>query len=165
MPDAAVRTLESPPDPKFLRASRKLMFRWYGNSLRQNSRALKLGPRQLGWFTYYVLLDQRVLMWTGLLGLAMAIVASIKFSIVYMLTFLLWVGITRFVMSLLLLASGHRIGPAFPLLLYYNQVVGSLVKIFVFFRLDQQSWTRQKTTLDRDLGAFQRRFNHGRRGP
>ncbi len=160
VPDAAVRTLESPPDPKFLKASRKLMFRWYGNSLRQNGRALKLGPRQLGWFTYYVLLDQRVLMWTGLLGLAMAIVASIKFSIVYMLTFLLWVGITRFVMSLLLLASGHRIGPAFPLLLYYNQVVGSLVKIFVFFRLDQQSWTRQKTTLDRDLGAFQRRFNH-----
>lgn len=160
VPDAAVRTLESPPDPRFLKASRKLMFRWYGNSLRQNSRALKLGPRKLGWFTYYVLLDQRVLMWTGLLGLTMAIVASIKFSPVYILTFLLWVGITRLVMSFLLLASGHRVGPAFPALLYYNQVVGSVMKIFVFFRLDQQSWTRQKTTLDRNLGAFHRRFNH-----
>lgn len=159
VPDASVRTLESPPDPRFFTASRKLMFRWYGNSLRQNSRALKLGPRKLGWFTYYVLLDQRVLMWTGLLGLAMAIVASIKFSPIYMLTFLLWVGITRLVMSMLLLASGHRIGPAFPVLLYYNQVVGSFMKIFVFFRLDQQSWTRQKTTLDRNLGGFQRRFN------
>lgn len=159
VPDATVRTLESPPDPRFLKASRKLMFRWYGNSLRQNGRALQLGPSQLGWFTYYVLLDQRVLMWTGLLGLAMAIAASIKFSMVYMLTFLLWVGITRLVMSLLLLVSGHRIGPAFPLLLYYNQVVGSLVKIFVFFRLDQQSWTRQKTTLNRELSAFHHRFN------
>lgn len=159
VPDAAVRTLESPPDPRFVMASRKLMFRWYGNSLRQNGRALKLGPRQLGWFTYYVLLDQRVLMWTGLLGLAMAIAASIKYSVVYLLSFLLWVGVTRWLMSLLLVVSGHRIGPAFPLLLYYNQVVGSLVKIFVFFRLDQQSWTRQKTTLDRNLGAFQRRFN------
>ncbi|HEX7111481.1 MAG TPA: glycosyltransferase, partial [Mizugakiibacter sp.] len=159
VPDAAVRTLESPPDPRFVMASRKLMFRWYGNSLRQNGRALKLGPRQLGWFTYYVLLDQRVLMWTGLLGLAMAIAASIKYSVVYLLSFLLWVGVTRWLMSLLLIVSGHRIGPAFPLLLYYNQVVGSLVKIFVFFRLDQQSWTRQKTTLDRDLSGFQRRFN------
>lgn len=159
VPDTSVRTLESPPDPRFLKASRKLMFRWYGNSLRQNGRALKLGPRKLGWFTYYVLLDQRVLMWTGLLGLATAIAASIKFSMVYMLTFLLWVGITRLVMSMLLLASGHRIGPAFPLLLYYNQVIGSVMKIFVFFRLDQQSWTRQKTTLDRNLGAFQQRFN------
>jgi glycosyltransferase Alg8 len=90
----------------------------------------------------------------------MAIVASIKFNAAYILTFLLWVGITRLVMSFLLLASGHRVGPAFPVLLYYNQVVGSVMKIFVFFRLDQQSWTRQKTTLDRNLGAFHRRFNH-----
>lgn len=159
VPDASVRTLESPPDPRFLRASRKLMFRWYGNSLRQNGRALKLGPRKLGWFTYYVLLDQRVLMWTGLLGLAMAIVASVKFSPVYMMVFLLWVGITRLLMSMLLMFTGHRIGPLSPVLLYYNQVVGSLVKITVFFRLDQQSWTRQKTTLDRDLSPFQRYFN------
>ena len=62
-------------------------------------------------------------------------------------------------MSLVLVASGHRVGPLFPLLLYYNQVVGSLTKISVFFNLDRQSWTRQKTTLDRDLDAFQRGFN------
>jgi len=159
VPDAAVSTVEHPPDPRFIVASRKLMFRWYGNSLRQNSRALRLGPRRLGWFTYYVLFDQRILMWTGLLGLAFAIAASIRFSILYLLTFVLWVGITRLFMSLLLLTSGHRVGPMFPLLLYYNQVVGSLTKISVFFRLDQQSWTRQKTTLDRDLDAFQRGFN------
>jgi len=159
VPDAAVSTVEHPPDPRFVTASRKLMFRWYGNSLRQNSRALGLGPRRLGWFTYYVLFDQRILMWTGLLGLAFAIAASIRFSIVYLLAFLLWVGITRLFMSLLLLTSGHRVGPMFPLLLYYNQVVGSLTKISVFFRLDQQSWTRQKTTLDRNLDSFQRNFN------
>jgi len=135
------------------------MFRWYGNSLRQNSRALGLGPRRLGWFTYYVLFDQRILMWTGLLGLALAIAASVQFSIMYLLAFLLWVGITRLVMSFILIASGHRVGPLFPLLLYYNQVVGSLTKISVFFNLDRQSWTRQKTTLDRDLDPFQRQFN------
>ena len=33
------------------------------------------------------------------------------------------------------------------------------MKIHVFFRLDQQSWTRQDTALQRDLSAYQRWFN------
>ncbi|MGS7457491.1 hypothetical protein ACT3J6_23465, partial [Mycobacterium tuberculosis] len=49
--------------------------------------------------------------------------------------------------------------PAFPLLLYYNQVLGSLVKIRASFYLDQQSWTRQKTQLKRGYDRFQTRFN------
>lgn len=55
--------------------------------------------------------------------------------------------------------SGHRIGPAYPALLYYNQIVGALVKIYVFFRLDQQSWTRQNTKLNRGLSSFANWFN------
>jgi mannuronan synthase len=39
-------------------------------------------------------------------------------------------------------------------------VVGSLVKIYVFFHLDQQSWTRQNTVLRRDTGGFQGWFGH-----
>jgi glycosyltransferase Alg8 len=159
VPDAAISTVEHPPDKRFWVASRKLMFRWSGNSLRQNGRALKLGPQRLGWFTWYVLQDQRILMWTGLLGLAASVVASLHNNIGFFLTFLLWIGITRLFMSLLLIISGHRIGPAFPLLLYYNQVIGSLTKINVFFHLDQQSWTRQKTTLNRNLDPFQQWFN------
>ena len=156
VPDAAIHTVEHPPDKRFLKASRKLMFRWYGNSLRQNGRALALGPRQLGWFTYYVLIDQRILMWTGLLGLALATAASAQTgSLLYLLSYLLWIGLTRLVMTALLLLSGHPVGPAFPVLLYYNQMVGSVMKIFVFFRLDQQSWTRQKTSLNRGLTGFQ----------
>jgi glycosyltransferase Alg8 len=38
-------------------------------------------------------------------------------------------------------------------------LVGAMVKIYVFFRLDQQSWTRQKTKLDRGLASYQRWFN------
>ena len=77
VPDVAIQTIEHPPDPSFIATSRKLMFRWYGNSFRQNGRARKLGPAKLGWFTYYILQDQRAQMWTGLLGLAAAILASI----------------------------------------------------------------------------------------
>lgn len=159
VPDATINTVEHPPEKSFVKASRKLMFRWYGNNLRQNSRALGLGPSRLGWFTSLVLLDQRISMWTSLLGPSVAIIASIKYGFAYLLIYLLWIGLTRLVLTLLLLASGHEIGPAYPLILYYNQIVGALVKVYVFFRLDQQSWTRQKTKLNRDLASFQRWFN------
>lgn len=159
VPDAAIHTVEHPPEKSFLKASRKLMFRWYGNNLRQNSRALHLGPGRLGWFTCVVLFDQRVSMWTSLLGPVVAILASIKYNIVFLLIYLLWIGLTRLLLTLLLLASGHRVGPAFPLILYYNQIVGAMVKVYVFFRLDRQSWTRQDTKLDRGLQRYQRWFN------
>ena len=159
VPDAAINTVEHPPDPSFIRASRQLMFRWYGNSLRQNSRATSLGPGRLGWFTYYVLFDQRVSMWTSLLAPTVAIIGSLKYSIVFFWVYVLWIGITRLIMTVLLLASGHKVGPAYPLILYYNQIVGSIVKIYVYYRLDRQSWTRQPTKLKRDLASFQQWFN------
>jgi len=31
--------------------------------------------------------------------------------------------------------------------------------VYVFFRLDRQSWTRQDTKLNRDLASFSRWFN------
>ncbi|NOS34968.1 glycosyl transferase, partial [Acinetobacter baumannii] len=95
----------------------------------------------------------------SLLGLVVAILASLKYSIAFLLVYLLWIGLTRLVLTLLLSLSGHRIGPAYPLILYYNQIVGALVKIYVFFRLDRQSWTRQPTKLERGLASFQRWFN------
>lgn len=159
VPDATIVTVEHPPDSRFMVASRKLMFRWYGNNLRQNSRALDLGVSRLGLFTWYVLLDQRISMWTSLLGPCVAILAAIKYSAMYLVIYVLWVGITRSFMTLMLLASGHRVGPLYPLILYYNQIVGSLMKIYVFFRLDQQSWTRQSTKLTRNIGGFQTWLN------
>ena len=159
VPDAAINTVEHPPEKSFIKASRKLMFRWYGNNLRQNSRALRLGMGRLGGFTTLVLFDQRVSMWTCLLGPCVAIIASLKYSVMYLLIYLLWIGCTRLILTLLLMLSGHRIGPAYPALLYYNQIVGALVKIYVFFRLDQQSWTRQNTKLNRGLSSFANWFN------
>ncbi|WP_417660282.1 mannuronan synthase [Pseudomonas sp.] len=159
VPDAAINTVEHPPEKSFIKASRKLMFRWYGNNLRQNSRALRLGINRLGAFTSVVLFDQRVSMWTSLLGLAVAVIASIKYSPSFIIIYLLWIGITRLILTLLLSLSGHRIGPVYPAILYYNQIVGAMVKIYVFFRLDQQSWTRQPTKLNRDLASFSRLFN------
>ncbi len=154
VPDAAIHTVEHPPEKSFIKASRKLMFRWYGNNLRQNSRALGLGMKRLGLFTSVVLFDQRVSMWTSLLGLTVALIATFKYGAAFILVYLLWIGITRLILTVLLSLSGHTIGPAYPAILYYNQIVGALVKIYVFFRLDRQSWSRQPTSL-----SFQGWFN------
>ncbi|MGH8465334.1 MAG: glycosyltransferase family 2 protein, partial [Pseudomonas sp.] len=112
VPDAAINTVEHPPEKSFIKASRKLMYRWYGNNLRQNSRALGLGIRRLGLFTSVVLFDQRVSMWTSLLGLTVAVIASLKFGMAYLLVYLLWIGITRLILTIMLLCSGHKVGPA-----------------------------------------------------
>jgi glycosyltransferase Alg8 len=120
---------------------------------------LGLGMKRLGLFTSVVLFDQRVSMWTSLLGLTVALIASFKYGIAFILVYLLWIGITRLILTVLLSLSGHTIGPAYPVILYYNQIVGALVKIYVFFRLDRQSWSRQPTSLTRDLASFQGWFN------
>lgn len=159
VPDASITTVEHPPDRSFIRASRKLMFRWYGNSLRQNSRAMHLGWRRLGAFTTYVLLDQRISMWTSLLGLSVAVWGSVLHGPALLMAYGLWIGVSRLLLTMLLRFSGHPVGAAFPPLLYYNQIVGSLTKIKVSFHLDQQSWTRQDTRLVRDLDPWQARFN------
>ncbi|MDP3293191.1 MAG: glycosyltransferase family 2 protein [Nevskia sp.] len=159
IPDTAIETIEHPPDPSLFKSSRTLMFRWYGNSLRQNGRARQLGPSRLGWFTYYVLQDQRVQMWTGLLGLLAALLASIRFDFNYLILFLVWISITRCLMCVMLMVAGHRVGPWYPPLMYYNQILGSIIKIVVFFFPDRQSWTRQKTTLKKHLDPFHARFN------
>jgi len=58
-----------------------------------------------------------------------------------------------------LMATGHPVGPAYPVILYFNQIFGSLMKIYVFFRLDRQSWTRQKTSNSGDSASFQQKLN------
>lgn len=148
VPDSLTLTVEHPPEPRFLKATRQLMYRWYGNSLRQNFRTTRLlGRKQLGLFTMYVLYDQRVSMWTCLLGLSASLVASLLFGAQYLLLYLLWILISRTIATLLYGLSGHAINPMYPFVLYYNQIAGSVMKVYSMFHMDQQSWTRQKTRL------------------
>ncbi|MCY1336713.1 Mannuronan synthase [compost metagenome] len=160
VPDSNTLTVEHPPDRNFFRASRQLMFRWYGNSLRQNFRATKLlGFRRLGIFTMYVLYDQRISMWTSLLGLTASVLAGLVFGMQFFIAYVFWILLTRTVVTLLFLFARHPVDPLYPFALYYNQIVGSLMKIYALFHLDQQSWTRQKTTLGTTASAFDLSLN------
>ncbi|WP_107328527.1 glycosyltransferase [Metapseudomonas otitidis] len=160
VPDSHTLTVEHPPDSNFFRATRQLMFRWYGNSLRQNFRATSLlGWERLGAFTLYVLYDQRLSMWTCLMGLTASVAAALLFGVQYLLVYLFWVLLSRTLVTLLFHFSGHPVDALYPFVLYYNQIVGSVMKVYALFHMDQQSWTRQKTTLSNRGVSFDVRLN------
>ncbi|MDH5722396.1 MAG: glycosyltransferase family 2 protein [Alphaproteobacteria bacterium] len=158
IPDTVVMTVEHPPSPYFLRASTQLMFRWFGNMLRTNGRAVRLGPHRVGLFVWWCVVDQRISMWTSLAGPVFAIMLVIKHSVAFFPIYIAWIGFTRWIMTLMLLTSRPVLSWYYPFLIYYNQIWGSVIKTFVFFRLDQQSWTRQKTKLQRGMSGWQTKF-------
>lgn len=158
VPDVLVHTVEHPPSDNFFKATSMLMFRWFGNMLRTNGRAVALGPHRIGLFTWWCVVDQRISMWTSLAGPVFAVMLAIKHSLAFLPIYFVWIGFTRWVMTLMLLTSRPVLSWYYPFLIYYNQLWGSLIKTYVFFRLDRQSWTRQKTKLNRGLSEGHARF-------
>ena len=154
LPDVRVVTIEHPPARRLLPASTQLMLRWFGNMLRASSRAIALGPRRIGLFTWWCLIDQRVSMWTPLIGPTVAVLFVLGRSPVFLYTYLLWVGMTRLVQALVLLTARPRISGLYPPLLYFSQVYGALVKTYIMFRLDRQRWTRQNIALERPRASW-----------
>jgi mannuronan synthase len=156
IPDVAVTTIEDPPDESFFVSARLLMTRWFGNMLRNNSRALALGPSKIGPFVWWTILDQRVSMWTSLSGVVFCLLGTLFVSPYAMTFYVFWVMASRYIITLTLLMSRPRVSVLYPFLLYFNQIYGSWVKTSVFFRLDKQKWTRQGTT---NSGGGARRFS------
>lgn len=146
VPDVNVLTVEQPPTDNFLESAGMLMTRWFGNMLRTNGRALALGPWKMGLFTWWAILDQRMSMWTSISGLIIATLSSLFITPYAILGYILWILLSRYLLSMLLWTVRGRLSVYVPFLLYFNQIFGSFIKIFVFFRLDRQKWTRQNTT-------------------
>jgi mannuronan synthase len=143
VPDVAVYPVEELPRGGFLEASCALMARWYGNMVRNNGRALALGPRRCGWFFWLALLDQRLSMWTSLLGPAVVLVLALTRHWSVLVVYAIWVLASRMVFAALLGLRSGRFHPFFVAGLYYNQIVGSLIKIVAVHHPDRQRWTRQ----------------------
>lgn len=143
VPDVKVLTVEQPPARNLLGAATPLMHRWFGNMLRASGPCIALGPGRLGWFTWWCLVDQRISMWTPLVGPVAVILLAVAVSPAFLHAYLIWVMGTRLIQALLLLTARPRISGLYPLLLYFTQVYGALVKTWVLFRLDRQRWTRQ----------------------
>lgn len=145
VPDVAIRSLETFPPGGFVAQSLGLMVRWFGNMTRNNGRAIRLGPRRVGAFLWWSLVDQRLSVWTSLSGPLFALLWLSLVSVWALPIYLFWVMATRFAQALVLgLAHSRSLTPRTPLLLFHTQVVGALVKAYVGFRINRQQWTRQQ---------------------
>ena len=158
LPDVQVVTIEHPPSKWLLPASTQLMLRWFGNMLRAGSRAIALGPKRVGAFTWWCLIDQRISMWTPLIGPTVALLFALGKTPLFLYTYLLWVGFTRLIQALTLLTARPTISGLYPPLIYFNQVYGALVKTYILFRLDRQRWTRQNIAVGTSLPTWEARL-------
>ncbi|MDH4440872.1 MAG: glycosyltransferase, partial [Rhizobium sp.] len=119
LPDVMVKTIEDPPTESFFGSAAMLMVRWYGNMLRTNRRALALGPRKIGYFVWWAVLDQRMSMWTCLIGITSALIATLLISPFTLLVYAVWILASRYALTLSLLSARREISVITPLLLYF----------------------------------------------
>jgi glycosyltransferase Alg8 len=160
VPDATVLTMETIGDRPFERVQQNLM-RWSGNMLRNGSRALALGPNRCGWFIWWCLADQRLSIWTSLSGLAMALALSMATDFRVLVAYLVWVFLTRTVVSLVLYLYARRISLAFPFLLYSSQVLASVIKLYLLFRMSKQRWLNRGDQRTKAVGSQMLVFQQG----
>ncbi|MDB5972641.1 MAG: hypothetical protein JWQ90_5091 [Hydrocarboniphaga sp.] len=144
LPDASVYCLEELPSKSFVRGSTSLMRRWFGNMVRASGRALGLGWRRVGVFPYLVLIDQRLSLWSALIGPTLCLTLTAFQGPHVLGLYLVWVATVRSVQALIVGLFAGRFSIWFPPLLFYGQTVGSAIKIWATFHPNVQNWTRQK---------------------
>jgi len=117
--------------------------RWSGNMLRNGSRAIALGPKSMPFFIWWCLLDQRISMWTMLLSPVLAVVATMIVGPTYLLSYIIFVALSRMLLSLFLFRYSRKIEMAYPWILYLNQLINAAVKVYCIFRLSKQKWSNR----------------------
>lgn len=169
LPDVRSWSMETQPGPTFFSSAKTLMTRWFGNMMRTNGRAIRLGPGAIGFFTWWSIIDQRVSAWTTLVGpISVALVAAFQTASIIPV-YMAWVLSSRYVFcGAISLFRGTWFPITHPPTLYFGQVAGATVKIFVLFRLDKQKWTRQgaasgaaRLSLPARVRAMESTLHHG----
>jgi glycosyltransferase Alg8 len=139
LPDVTCCSLES-RDIGFFKASLSLPYRWFGNTLSNNPRALALGPRRTGLFIWFALLDQRLSMWTSLVGVAGALALAATKSFLFLPLYLAWAMHVRVFQLTVIVLHGREVSLRSLPIMLYTQWVGSVIKIHSWFHLADQSW-------------------------
>lgn len=146
VPDAIIYCMEdSGPQP--VRTSIQKMHRWFGNMLRNNGRAITLGLGTQRPFVWWCHVDQRLSMFTSLLGPLTALWACLWLSPYYLLIYAILVLTVRSLYILVLTFEGHRLSFVDVPMLLYTQWVGSIVKIYTMFHLHHQKWDSHRTDM------------------
>ncbi len=142
VPDACMTTIECVEGTGLRRMVQNLR-RWSGNMLRNGARAIQLGPRRVGPFIWWCLVDQRIAIWTMLVSPALFVIAAFA-EPRYLIGAALWVVISRLVLSLYLFRYARVADMSWPFLLYANQLVNACVKSWIQFFLRTQRWTNRQ---------------------
>ena len=157
LPDVSVGTIEPGPAKGLLPTTAGLMLDRFGSALPGSPRAIALGPRRIGVFAWWCLIDRRLSMWVPLLGAVVALLFALGKSVLFLYAYLLWVAATRLIQALLLLTARPTISGLYPLLIYFGQVHGALVKACALLRVDRQRRTRHDIALEARLAPWQAR--------
>jgi len=139
VPDARATTIEVVSKPAAKRALANIR-RWSGNSLRHGWRAFKLGPQKLGWFCWYSLLDQRLAIWTVLVGPLFALLAVCAGRLEFAAAYLLWVMVSRLCHSAIAWRHGRRLSAFYVPLQIASDWVISVTKAWTLFHPAKQAW-------------------------
>jgi len=159
VPDACVTTVERIEGSGLARMVQNLR-RWSGNMLRNGARALALGPRQVGPFIWWCVLDQRIAIWTMLVSPALFVMAAF-IEPGYLIGGALWLVLSRLVLSLYLFRHARQADMSWPFLLYANQLVNALVKAWIQFFLRKQKWTNRRGQTAGRAGSWLCRLKTG----
>jgi glycosyltransferase Alg8 len=153
VPDAMVTTFEVITGSAIHRAMANTR-RWSGNSVRHGWRAIMLGPRKLGWFPWWCLIDQRLTMLTILFGPTVAIFSFITGRWEMAAAYLLWVMLSRVAHAAISWRHGRRFSAYYIPLQVIADWITALTKLWVVFHPAKQNWlNRGKRTLNTTKGS------------
>jgi glycosyltransferase Alg8 len=139
LPDIYCYSLES-RDMDFITLSTSLPYRWYGNTMRNNKRALEL--KNVPFFIRWCIFDQKISMWTSLVGIVGAIYLSIFVHYIYFPIYVAWVIFVRIVQGAIIVGSGYPISLYSIPLMLYTQWAGAIIKIVSSYNLADQKWQK-----------------------
>ncbi|MFN3868054.1 MAG: glycosyltransferase [Hyphomicrobiaceae bacterium] len=142
VPDASGTTIEVVEGSGVTRMVENLR-RWSGNMLRNGQRAIQLGPWRMPFFIWWCVVDQRLAMWTMLFSPMLAIAGSMKLGLGFLTGYIVYVAITRFILSFVLFQYARRVDLNFVWTLYANQILNATVKVYMMWRLAKQKWTNR----------------------
>lgn len=142
VPDARGYTIEIIDGSGYQRMVENLR-RWSGNMLRNGQRAIALGPRRMPFFIWWCCVDQRIAIWTMLFSPALAVAAWIKIGLPFVLVYVLYIAITRGLLSMVLFTYSRTVDLNYVWTLYANQLLNALVKVYMSWRLAKQKWANR----------------------
>jgi mannuronan synthase len=142
VPDATGTTIEVVEGSGWTRMEENLR-RWSGNMLRNGQRAIRLGPTRMPFFIWWCVVDQRLAMWTTLFSPLLAGAEALRLGPIYIVQYILYLAITRMLLSLALFTYAERVDLNYVWILPVNQKLNAQVKVYMLWRLSKQRWANR----------------------